>query len=155
MLSPGQSAPFFVGHSHDGKHVSSTTLKGKPYVLYFYRHAFTRNCTIETEGFRDNYDELRAAGYEVVGISADGFERQCSFAKQLRVTFPMIADPKCEIAAKFDVAWSTLRLISRVTYVIDGKGVILAAFRHQFQATKHLDDVWRFVRENAATRAPA
>lgn len=151
MLAVGQPAPPFSAPTTLGETLSLADLRGRIAVVYFFRKAFTRNCTVETKGFRDNQGELRALGAEVVGISADAFPRQCEFAQSMGVKFPMIADPDRTIARAYDVLFTFLPLAHRVTYVVDRSGVIAGVFNHEFQVLKHLDEVTRFVRKLAAT----
>lgn len=128
-------------------------LRGKIVVLYFFRKAFTRNCTIETRGFRDNYPELRALGAEVIGVSSDHMSTQCDFAREHAVTFPMIADPERAIERQYGVLFAFIPIAHRVTYVIDGEGLIAGVFNHEFAVIKHLDEVLRFVHGMTAPRS--
>jgi peroxiredoxin len=153
MLKVGAAAPVFMAHSAGGPVVSLASLRGQIVVLYFFRKAFTRNCTVETKGFRDNYDELRALGAEVVGVSTDPVPTQCKFATTLAVKFPLIADEDRTISRAYDVFFLLLPVVHRVTYVVDRRGIIAAVFNHEFQVMRHLDEVLRFVRDLAA-RSP-
>lgn len=146
MLAVGTVAPPFSAASTAGRTVSLAEHRGKILVLYFYRKAFTRNCTVETKGFRDNYDELRVLGAEVIGVSPDDFPTQCAFAEASEVRFPLIADEGKTISTAYKVRFALLPTVHRVTYVIDRSGVIAGVFKHEFQVLKHLDEVLRFVR---------
>ena len=147
MLPVGAAAPSFTAHTTDGQVLSLRSLLGRPVILYFFHKAFTPNCMIETKGFRDNYGELAELGFEVVGISTDSHETQCRFASKHGVSYPMIGDHSRTIARSYDVLWPLLPLARRVAYVLDPSHTILAAFRHEFQANRHLDEVLRFVRQ--------
>jgi peroxiredoxin len=152
MLAAGVVAPPFSAETTNGSTVSLSELRGQIVVLYFFRKAFTRNCTVETKGFRDNYDDLRALGAEVIGVSSDPMPRQCEFARAHDVSFPMIADADRTIARAYQVLFMLLPLAHRVTYVIDGNGVIAGVFNHEFAVVKHLDEVLGFVRKLAASQ---
>jgi peroxiredoxin Q/BCP len=154
MLKVGAPAPAFLAPSAGGPLVSMASLRGRIVVLYFFRKAFTRNCTVETKGFRDNYDELRALDAEVVGVSTDDVSTQCKFASELGVKFPMIADRDRAISRAYDVFFLLLPVVHRVTYVVDRRGIVAGVFNHEFQVVRHLDEVLRFVRE-LALRAKA
>lgn len=154
MLTAGDIAPPFRARDTFGHEVALEDLRGRIVVLYFFRRAFTRNCTVETKGFRDNYPELREIGAEVIGISCDDHAVQCRFAETHEVRFPMIADTDRAISRAYRTFFALLPRVShRVTYVIDGGGTIAGVFNHEFQVSKHLDEVLRFVRQLAA-RAP-
>lgn len=147
MLAPGDPAPALEATSHDGRHVSLASLRGRIVVVYFFPKAFTAGCTIETKGFRDNYPELRDLGVEVIGVSTDPPATQCEFAKAHSVSFPMIGDGDKDIARRFEVLWPLVGVAKRVTLVVDEAGIIRHVFRHEFQVSKHLDDVLRAVRK--------
>jgi thioredoxin-dependent peroxiredoxin len=147
MLKVGTSAPLFVARAADGGIVSLASLKGRPIILYFFHKAFTVNCTIETKGFRDNYADLAQLGFEVIGVSTDSEETQCRFAAHHGVSYPMVGDHDRTISRMYDVLWPLLPFSRRVTYVMDRQHVIVGAFRHEFQASRHLDEVLRFARQ--------
>lgn len=94
MLRVGEAAPPFQAPSTLGRDVSLVEHRGRLVVLYFFRRAFTRNCTVETRGFRDNHAELRELGADVIGVSPDDFPTQCAFAKASDVSFPLVADDR-------------------------------------------------------------
>lgn len=147
MLASGTPAPALEADSSDGRRVSLASLRGRIVVVYFFPKAFTPSCTIETKGFRDNYPELRELGAEVVGVSTDSLATQCDFAKAHDVSFPMVGDADKRIARAFGVLWPLVGVAKRVTFVIDGGGIVRHVFRHEIQVSKHLDDVLRAVRK--------
>ncbi len=149
LLKVGDPAPDFHAPAHDGRDVSLAGLRGHKVVLYFYPKAFTPLCTRETIRFRDNYEELRALGAEVIGISVDDAETQCRFAEQTQVRFPIVADPSKEISRSFGVLRSLLPWDRRITYVVDEEGRVAAVFEHEFQVSRHLDDVLWFLHRGA------
>lgn len=155
MLRVGDVAPPFQAPSTLGRDVSLVEHRGRVVVLYFFRRAFTRNCTVETRGFRDNHAELRVLGADVIGVSPDDFPTQCAFAQSSEVSFPLIADVDKAITSAYRVRFSLLPTIHRVTYVIDREGVISGVFNHEFQVLKHLDEVLRFVRTSTAPPRPS
>lgn len=152
MLNVNDKAPDFAGTTVDGKPFRLSDLRGKRVVIYFFPRAFTPGCTVETRRFRDNYDDLKAAGAEVIGISVDPPSRQCDFQAKERVRFPMVGDPEHQIAEAYDVLRPLLRVSKRVTYVVSPEGTIEAVFQHEFQVSKHLDDVLRHLSVSASNR---
>lgn len=150
MLKVGTTAPLFRATDTFGYDVALEDLRGRIVVLYFFRRAFTRNCTVETKGFRDNYADLRLLGAEVVGVSCDAHATQCRFAETHQVCFPMVADTDRAISGAYRTFFLLLPKVShRVTYVIGRDGIIAGVFNHEFQISKHLDEVLGFVRELA------
>ena len=155
MLNVGAAAPAFEQRATDGRKVSLASLAGTPVILYFFPKAFTPGCTIETKGFRDNHAELRALGFEVVGVSTDSYDTQCRFAAAHGVAYPMIADETKQLSRDYGVLWPLIPYARRITYVLDQRHIVAAVFHHEFQVNKHLDEVFRFCQELAGRRGPA
>ena len=63
--------PEFQVRDQDGNTVTQKDFEGKRIVLYFYPKDSTPGCTAEACNLRDNYAALRAAGYEIYGVSKD------------------------------------------------------------------------------------
>src|ERR1700691_4096255 len=60
--------------------VSRASLKGKPFVLYFYPKDNTSGCTAEACDFRDNRTAFNKLGVTVIGISKDSLKNHENFA---------------------------------------------------------------------------
>jgi thioredoxin-dependent peroxiredoxin len=155
MLAIGTPAPDFTARATNGQTLTLSSLRGRPVVIYFFPRAFTPGCTAETRRFRDNYNDLRALGAEVIGISTDSHDRQCEFATAEKVKFPLIGDETGDIQTLYDVKRWVLSSNRRVTYVIDEQGTIAAAFRHEFQVLRHMDDVRQFLEKRRKTQSIA
>jgi peroxiredoxin len=152
-LSPGQPAPDFQAPTTDGRQVQLADYRGRHLVLYFFPKAFTPGCTKEAQRFRDNHSEIRALGADVLGVSMDAHDVQCRFVEAQGTRFPMIGDAEGVIARAYGVKRALLPIAKRVTFVIDPAGRIAARFAHEFQVSRHLDDVLRFL-EDARKAAP-
>jgi peroxiredoxin len=53
-----------------------------------------RGCTAEACGFRDVHAELRALGLDVVGLSAQGPDRQSAVVERLGLPYPLLSDER-------------------------------------------------------------
>jgi len=147
MVRVGDPAPEFTATGSDGRVFALGERRGRVVVVYFFPKAFTPGCTSETKSFRDNYDELRGLGADVVGVSCDDVQTQCRFADKHGVKFPLIGDPDRAISRAYGVLWPIVPLDKRVTVVVDEDGLVAAVFRHEFQVSKHLDDVMHFLKK--------
>lgn len=77
------------------------------------------------QGYRDKAESFRESNAQVLGISADSVADQKEFAKKNGAEFPLLSDPKGEVARLYG-AWNAERsLPNRVTFVIDEKGKIV------------------------------
>lgn len=133
-LQAGDKAPMFSGLDQNGIKVSLKDYLGKKVVLYFYPEDDTPTCTVQACNLRDNFSALKAAGYEVIGISPDDVESHKKFKNKFQLPFTLIADPKRSIIEKYGV-WGEKVLyghkhmgIYRTTFVIDEKGFIRKIF---------------------------
>ena len=89
--------------------------------------------------------ELRVHHAEVVGVSSDGFDRQCEFARSLELAFPLIADPDGAISRQYGARRALLGFDRRVTYIIDPAGLVAAVFHHEIAIGQHERDVRGFL----------
>jgi peroxiredoxin Q/BCP len=129
-LEVGNKAPDFQGVDQDGNPISYTDYKGKKLIVFFYPKASTPGCTAESCNFRDHYEEWKAKGYEVLGVSADSVKRQKNFASKFELPYKLIADEDKKVIKAFG-AWGLKKMygreyegIFRYTYVIDEYGKI-------------------------------
>lgn len=100
-LSAGERAPKFTLADAHGTQVALDDYAGKNVVVYFYPKAATKGCTTEACDFRDNLNSLRAAGYEVLGISPDEGDALASFAEAESLNFPLLSDPDFAVATAY------------------------------------------------------
>jgi peroxiredoxin Q/BCP len=149
-LQLGGPAPDFEAVVNGDRKVRLADYRGRYLVLYFYPKSFTPGCTNEAKRFRDNFDELQQLGADVLGVSLDSLDAQCRFAERHELRFPLVADEGGRLANLYGVKWPLLPLARRVTFVIDPEGRVAARFAHEFQVSRHLDDVQRFLREAKA-----
>lgn len=147
LLAAGSPAPDFTAEAHDGATIQMSKLEGKPVVLYFYPKDDTPGCTIEAQSFRDEMPELAQHGTTVIGVSLDSIESHKQFADNHDLSFPLLADTKGEIAAKYGVSTEG-GYARRVTFVIDQKGTIAKVFP-QVDVQGHSDEVLEVVKSFA------
>jgi thioredoxin-dependent peroxiredoxin len=152
-LQVGQKAPDFSVVSSAGKDLKLSEFAGKKnVVLYFYPGDFTPICTKETCGMRDMYADLESKDTEVIGVSVDSNESHEKFAKEYGVPFALVSDAKRELAKAYG-ATSFFRDIlgktSRITFLIDKKGIIAGIFEGELSASKHVDGVRKAVEKLA------
>jgi peroxiredoxin Q/BCP len=131
----------------DGSAVELKDLVGqKTIVLYFYPKDETAGCTAEACSFRDSYEDFKAAGAEVIGVSSDDAASHQSFKKHHRLPFTLLTDPHGVAAKAFGVKKTFGLIAGRVTFVIDRSGVIRHKFDSQVRVQKHVDEALEVVR---------
>ncbi len=144
----GEPAPAFSRPSHTGEvvEVGAGDLP-KVMVLYFYPKDETYGCTKEACRFRDEYERFVDAGAVVVGVSPDSLESHRGFAEHHRLPFSLLSDSDGELSRKYGVGRTLGLLPGRVTFVIDGKGVVRHVFDSQLRAKQHVDEALTIVRQ--------
>lgn len=131
----GSRAPSFSLPATETGKAASADLRGKPYILYFYPKDDTSGCTAEACDFRDNIASFNKAGAAVIGVSRDGLQSHEKFSAKYGLKFPLASDEDADLCAKFGV-WVQKSMygrkymgIERSTFLIDGTGVVRAAWR--------------------------
>jgi len=129
-LNIGDKIPDILGIDQDGKEVKASDYAGKKMVLYFYPKDSTPGCTAEACNFRDNFYELRHAGYEILGVSVDDKNSHKKFIVKQELPFPLIADTDKKLVELFGV-WAEKTLAGkkymgtlRTTFLVNEEGVI-------------------------------
>ena len=129
-LQTGDRVPEFSVKDQDGNDVKLSNYRGKKLVVFFYPKANTPGCTAEACNLRDNYKELQAAGYELLGVSADSQKKQANFKNKYEFPFPLLADEDHTVINTFGV-WGPKKFmgreydgIHRKTFIIDEDGIV-------------------------------
>ena len=130
MLNVGDKAPDFLGCDENGAEIRVSDYKGCRLVVYFYPKDNTPGCTAEACSLRDGMDELVAAGYAVVGVSADSAASHKRFKEKQQLDFPLVADVDRDAIQAFG-AWGEKKMagrtymgILRTTFILDAEGVV-------------------------------
>lgn len=115
----------------DGNKHSLKDYAGKYVLLYFYPKDMTPGCTTEAQCFRDTLNDLKKAGVQVLGVSADSVASHKKFADAHGLNFPLLSDPDKKVIEAYGV-WKhksmygkTFLGISRESFLIDPKGTIV------------------------------
>jgi peroxiredoxin Q/BCP len=150
-VKAGDVAPDFTLPSQTGEQVTlSDVLQRGPVVLYFYPKDETPGCTAEACSFRDSYEAFKDAGAEVVGVSSDSADSHERFASHHRLPFTLLADAGGKVRKQYGVR-STLGILpGRVTFVIDGGGVVRHVFSSQTNMKRHVDEALDALKEITA-----
>ena len=143
----GDRAPEFSLPGTGGKRVALRDFFGrKNLVLYFYPKDDTPGCTKEACAFRDQYEDLKDAGAEVIGVSSDSEEKHAKFVEKYRLPFTLVADRGGAVRKRYGVSATLGLLPGRVTFVIDRDGVVRHVFNSQLQATQHVTEALQTLR---------
>ena len=129
-MKQGDKAPSFKSKDQDGKDISLEDFKGKKLAIYFYPKDDTPGCTEQACNLSDNYDALKKAGFELIGISVDDEKSHRKFADKFNLPFRLVADVDKKIVEDYGV-WVEKNMYgkkymgtARKTFIIDENGVI-------------------------------
>ena len=138
-LKVGDKIPNFIAKDANGNDFDSQNIVSqKPLVIYFYPKDNTPGCTTQACSFRDQYEDFKDLGAEVIGISSDTVTSHLKFSKQYKLPFILLSDFDKKIRKLFGVPAGMFGLLpGRVTYVTDKNGVVQMIFDSML-AAKHI-----------------
>lgn len=153
-LTIGDKIPEVLGTDQAENEVKASDFKGHKFILYFYPKDNTPGCTAEACNFRDNFYELRKAGYEIVGVSVDDEKSHTKFIEKYELPFRLISDKNKVLVEEFGI-WAEKTLAGkkymgtlRSTFLIDENGVIEQVFTpKEIKAKEHAEQILDWLTE--------
>jgi len=116
-----------------------------------------RGCTPEACSFRDHYQELRALGADVFGLSTQTTSYQREMATRLSLPFAVLSDARLELTRRLRlptfeldeaVAGQPRTLLKRLTLVLHD-GAVEKVFYPVFPPDRHAEEVMAWLQQNA------
>ena len=130
MLKIGDKMPEFEVVDQEGNVVSSKDFIGKKTIVYFYPKDNTPGCTAEACNLRDNYEALKAQGYNVVGVSKDSAASHRKFIDKFDLPFTLLSDKSTQMLQDFG-AWGEKKMCGKTcggtlrrTFIFNEDGVL-------------------------------
>ena len=130
MLKIGDKMPEFEVVDQEGNFVSSKDFIGKKTIVYFYPKDNTPGCTAEACNLRDNYEALKAQGYNVVGVSKDSAASHRKFIDKFDLPFTLLSDKSTQMLQDFG-AWGEKKMCGKTcvgtlrrTFIFNEEGVL-------------------------------
>lgn len=145
-IKTGDQIPLFSLKDQDGNEFNIKDHLGSPMVIYFYPKDDTPGCTREACSFRDQYEDFSSVGVSVIGISEDTPEDHRKFIDKYGLPFTLLSDVDNQVRNLFGVPSSLFGMVpGRVTYVIDGGGIVRHVFHSQFKAGQHVKEALKAI----------
>lgn len=145
-LKPGDAAPAFSIATDDAGTLSLAGFAGKKLVLYFYPKDDTPGCTLEAQDFHAARAAFARKNAVIVGVSRDSVASHARFRGKHGLDIELLSDPDARVLRAYG-AWGEKVLygkrsvgVIRTTFVIDERGVIVAAFPN-VKVAGHVDAV--------------
>ena len=138
-LKIGDLLPNFKAKDSNGNEFDSQNYIGKQaLVIYFYPKDDTPGCTTQACSFRDNYQDFKDLGAEVMGISSDSPQSHIKFQSKYNLPFILLSDQDKKLRKLFGVENNLLFIPGRETFVADKNGIIVLIF-NSMSAKIHID----------------
>lgn len=145
-LSAGDPVPDFEMTADDGSVVTSDSLRGSRYVLYFYPKDDTPGCTAQACALRDNWSRVTGTGVQLFGVSPDSVQRHVKFRAKYALPYSLLSDDGHRVAEAFGVwvektfAGRTYYGNERTTFVV-GPGGRIEHVLAQVKPAEHVDQL--------------
>lgn len=114
-------APNFQVKDLNGNQVSLADYRGKKILLNFWA-SWCPPCKAEMPHMEELYKELKDDGWVILALNMtnteDSLENVTAFARDQKLTFPILLDEKGEVSSVFEI------LAYPTSYFIDSSGVI-------------------------------
>lgn len=131
MLKPGDPFPSWELTDHTGATVTSASLAGTTYLLWYYPKALTPGCTREGCELRDNFAAFQAKGVAILGASFDEPKDNAKFVAEHQFPFRLLSDTGRTLAVQVGAADSPQRVWARrISYLVGGDGTVLKAYNN-------------------------
>lgn len=134
-METGEKIPRILGVDAEGRTVKSSDFEGRPLIIYFYPKDNTPGCTAEACSIRDDYEQLTARGYVVIGISKDSPASHLKFIAKHNLNFILLSDESTEVNQAFGV-WQKKKMAGReymgtvrTTFITDAAHNVVAVIR--------------------------
>ena len=153
MLNIGDKIPEVFGMNEAGAEVTRAQFSGQKLVIYFYPKDNTSGCTAQACSLRDDYNELAALGYNVIGVSSNSASSHQKFIEKNALPFTLIADTDLSLHEIFGT-WGEKSMCGRkymgtlrTTFVADEMGTITHIFTpKQINTKTHAQQVLKAVK---------
>ncbi len=130
-IAIGKPVPAFELLDQNEKPVSSDSLIGKKYILFFYPKDDSPGCTKEACSIRDNYRNISKAGFEVFGVSPDKPKKHQKFIDKYEFQYSLLADTDKKMINDFGL-WGPKKFMGReiegvyrTTVIVDEEGKVM------------------------------
>ncbi|MDG1457497.1 MAG: peroxiredoxin [Pseudoprimorskyibacter sp.] len=128
-------APDFSLPATSTEDIALSSLRGGPFVLFFYPRDDTSGCTKEAIAFSQLKDEFDSLGCAVFGVSKDSLASHEKFTNKHDLTISLLSDEAGTTCEDYGV-WKEKSMygkkfmgIERSTFLIDSEGTIASEWR--------------------------
>jgi peroxiredoxin Q/BCP len=127
LIEVGADAPEITAKTGSGRDFRLTDHKGSSRVmLVFYPKDFTSGCTTQLANVQRSLGDMRSAGVEPFGLSADDAESHKQFCDAYNLEFELLVDENTEAARAYGAIKAEGGIL-RSVFVVGEDGKIIFA----------------------------
>ncbi|HDI02457.1 MAG TPA: peroxiredoxin [Ignisphaera sp.] len=153
MPTIGERFPEIEVMTTIGKMKLPKDFEGKWFVLFSHPADFTPVCTSEFVAFAKRFEDFKKLNVELIGLSVDSTYSHIKWIEWIKeklgveIPFPIIADPRGEIASKLGMlhAVSATHTV-RTVFIVDPKGIIRAILYYPLEIGRNIDEILRLIK---------
>lgn len=152
MTEEGQQVPSFEMPTDNAGTVSNESLKGSPYIIYFYPKDDTPGCTKEAIGFTEMKSDFDALNVRIIGVSKDTLAKHEKFRTKHELAVDLGSDEEGAVCEAFGV-WVEKNMygrkymgIERATFLVDAEGIVQKIWR-KVKVKGHVEAVLEAAKE--------
>jgi len=120
----GDQAPDFALPDGNNTEWRLSDFRGRVVVMLFYPGDETPVCTRQLCSLRDRWQDYRATGAEVVGLSSNTVDSHKKFAEHHNLPLRLLADTGHSVSKLYDAMSVFPGRPARSVFVIDANGII-------------------------------
>ena len=131
VLKVGDKVPSFESNNEKGDPITSESLLGNKYILFFYPKDDSPSCTKEACSLRDKYRIFEKNDYLIFGVSPDTEKKHQKFIDKYEFQYSLLADPEKKMINDFGL-WGPKTFMGReitgvyrTTLVVNEEGIIV------------------------------
>ncbi|GLD93728.1 hypothetical protein PINS_up002333 [Pythium insidiosum] len=149
-LVVGKKVTFDVElHTESSKPVRFQELVAERGVVFFmFPKADTPGCTVQACGFNDHIEEIKAAGFQVFGLSGDSPAELLAWKEKKSYQYSFLSDPKHELIAFFGSSENGGKKVQR-SHVVVLKGGEVGDVQHKISPQDSFTKALAFVKRHA------
>ncbi|MEF2232049.1 MAG: peroxiredoxin [Pseudodesulfovibrio sp.] len=126
---------------------------GKWFILFSHPADYTPVCTTEFVAFQKRYEEFKAMGCELIGLSIDQVFSHIKWMEWIEeklgvtIEFPIIADDMGNVARKLGMVHEAKGANTvRAVFIVDDKGFVRTIFYYPQELGRNMDELLRAVK---------
>ncbi|KAJ0408301.1 hypothetical protein ATCC90586_008251 [Pythium insidiosum] len=119
-------------------------------VFFMFPKADTPGCTVQACGFNDHIEEIKAAGFQVFGLSGDTPAELLAWKEKKSYQYGFLSDPKHELIGFFGSSEAGGKKVQRSHVVILAGGEV-GDVQHKISPQDSFTQALAFVKQHAAS----